>query len=240
MQEIVNNNRLVKEDIRMNKNIFIRPFIVVFCLVFCGCEKSSKHSPESPAPPPIPSSRTLTLSQQQLVFLDWHSPNRTKARVMGKRVVSGQGVEFDIYFPGNVPDCTTIHYVSSGQGGRGALIGADVKGYEKFALAFTLVSINGQTEPNTEPNDKKKVEIGALIGPTPTGGLSDYKPVILSLSEKSKVAVTPMRTNNIYQIGFYIRLLEPQNWSPTGSEMVLRIEPVENAGFVPWQTTDQP
>jgi hypothetical protein len=222
----------------MNKSIVILLFVVVVCFVLCGCENNSKHSLELSSPSVIPPSQTLTLSQQQLVFLDWHSPNLARARVTGKRVVPGPGVEFDIYFPSNAPDCRSVHYVSSGEGGIGALVGADVRGYEKFALAFTLVSINGQTVPN----EKEKVEVGALIGPTAVGGLSDYKPVTLSLvsSEKSKVAKTPMRTNKIYQIGFYVRLLEPENWNPIGNEIVLRVEPVEDAGFVPLQTTGQP
>lgn len=187
-------------------------------------------------PPEIPPSRILTLSQQQLVSLDWHSPNRAGARVMGKRVVPGPGVEFDIYFPSN--DFSSVKYVSSGQGGIGALVGADIRGYEVFALVFTLVSINGQTAPEL----KEKVEVGAVIGPTATGRLSDYKPVTLSLfsSEKSKIVKTPMLTNKIYQIGFCVRLLDPQNWNPTDTKMILRVEPVEDAGFVPWQTQGQP
>jgi hypothetical protein len=151
--------------------------------------------------------------------------------VIGKRVVPGPGVEFDIYFPSNDPDCHSVNYVSSGEGGIGALVGADIRGYEAFALVFTLVSINGQTAPEL----KEKVEVGALIGPTATGRLSKYKPVTLSLfsSEKSKIAKTPMRTNKIYQIGFYVRILEPLNWNPMGTKMILRVEPVEDAGFVP-------
>jgi hypothetical protein len=220
------HNRLVKGDIRMNKSIFIMPLAVMFCFVFCGCENSSRHGLDSTSS----SGRTLTLSQQQLVSLDWHSPNLNRGRVMKKRVVSGQGVEFDIYFPGSTPDTLSIQYVSSGEGGTGKLVGSDVKDYDKYALSFTLVSINGQTEPN----EKEKVEVGSLIGPTAAGDLSDYTPVTISLlsSEKSKVAATPMRTSKIYQIGFYVRLLKPQNWNPAGTEIVLRIDPAEDAGFV--------
>ena len=215
----------------MNKSVLICPVMVVACFVLCGCENSSKQDLILSEPPEIPPSRILTLSQQQLVFLDWHSPKSAKARVIGKRVVPGPGVEFDIYFPSNDPHCRSVSYVSSGEGGIGALVGADIRGYEAFALVFTLVSINGQTAPEL----KEKVEVGALIGPTATGRLSEYKPVTLSLfsSEKSKIAKTPMRTNKIYQIGFYVRMLEPQNWNPMGTKMILRVEPVEDAGFVP-------
>ncbi len=221
----------------MNKSVFILPFIIAVCFAF-GCEHSSKKSLEVPSPPEIPPSKTLTLSQQQLVYLDWHSPNLARARVTEKRILPGPGVEFHIYFPSNSPDCSTIQHVSSGEGGRGVLAGAEVRGYEKFALTFTLVSINGRTEPN----EREKVEVGALIGPTAGGRISECKPVTLSLlsSEQSKVAKTPMMTDKIYQIGIYVRLLKSENWNPTGTEMVLRVEPVEDAGFVPLQTTGQP
>jgi hypothetical protein len=220
----------------MYKSVSIRPFIVMVCLAFCGCDDSSKYSVELPAPPDIPSSRMLTLSQQELVYLDWHSTHLARAQVTRKRMVPPTGVEFDLYFPGNAPDCRSIQYVSSGEGGRGVLAGANVRGYETFTLSFTLVSINGQTEPN----DKRKVEVGALIGLTATGELGDYKPVTLSLapSETSKISKTPMRTNKIYQIGYYIRLLEPDNWDSNGSEIVLRVEPVKDAGFVPLRLTE--
>lgn len=213
-------------------------FTAAFCLVFCGCDDSSKKPVELPAPPEIPPSKTLTLSQQQLVYLDWHSLNRAKAQVTNKRIVPGPGVEFDIYFPGNGPDCRSLQFVSSGEGGRGVLAGADVRGYVTFALSFTLVSVNGKTEPN----EKEKIEVGALIGPTATGELGDFKLVKLSLlpSENSKVAKTPMWANKIYQIGFYVRLLEPEKWNPIGSEIVLRIEPVEDGGFVFVQTAGEP
>src|SRR4030042_1235404 len=61
--------------------------------------------------------RILTLSEKQLVSLDWHSSNSSGARVKGKRVLAGQGVEFDIYFPGNNPGSCSLDFVSSGEGG---------------------------------------------------------------------------------------------------------------------------
>ena len=221
----------------MFRSILIWSLVVAACFVFCGCDDSSKKNVELPSLPQVPPSKMLTLSQQQLVYLDWHSASLARAKVIEKRIVPPAGVEFDIYFPGNDPISDTIQYVSSGQGGRGVLPGSDVRGYETFALSFTLVSINRQTEPN----DSLKIEVGALIGPTPTGELADYKPVTLSLlsSENSVVAKTPMRTSKIYQIGFYIRLLEPLKWNPVGSEIVLRIEPVQDAGFVPVQISGQ-
>ena len=232
------DSSIIKENRKMKKSVLIRPFIALICSVLFGCDNSSKQNLKLPVLPEVPPSRTLTLSQQQLVFLDWHSPVRAKAHVTRKRIVPETGVEFDLYFPDNAPDCRSIQYVSSGEGGRGVLVGADVRDYETFALAFTLVSIDGQAEPH----ENRKIEVGALIGPTVTGVLGDYKPVTLSLSssDQSKVAKTPMRLKNIYQIGFFVCLLEPENWNPSGHEIVLRVEPVKDAGFVPLQTTGQP
>jgi hypothetical protein len=143
-------------------------------------------------------------------------------------------VEFDIYFPSNSPGYRSVDYVSSGQGGRGTLLGADIRGYEAFALAFTLVSIDGQTAPEL----KEELVVGALIGPTATGKLVHYKPVTLGLgsSEKTAIAKTPVRTNKICQIGFHVRMLNPERWKPTGTNVILRVEPVKDAGAVPWQT----
>jgi hypothetical protein len=175
----------------------------------------------------------LTLSQDQLVSLDWHSPNRAGAQVMSKRILPGQAVEFDIHFPSNRPGYRSFNFVSSGEGGMGTLIGADIKGYETFALKLTLVSIDGQTESE----GKEKIVVGALIGPTSTGRLSRHTPQTLSLepSEKSKIAKTPMRIEKIYQIGLHVHMLNPQDWKPTGTTVVLRVQPVEGAGPVPWQ-----
>jgi hypothetical protein len=237
MLKKIANNEIAKEDIRMNKSVLIWSFIIVFCSVFCGCESSSKESVKLPPLPVIPPSRTLTLSQQQLVFLDWHSPDTARSRVTAKRILPGSAVEFDIDFPCIDLDCRTIHFVSSGEGGRGVLAGSDIRGYETFALAFTLVSINGQTVSD----QNERVEVGAKIGPTATGKLSDCWPVTLGLnpSEKSKIAKTPTRTNHIYQIGFYACLLESKNLKPEGNRVVIRIEPVEGAGFVPQEKYQQ-
>ncbi len=178
-------------------------------------------------PVEVPPSRILTLSEQQLISLDWHSPIRTRAHVKGKRVVvASPGVEFDIYFPSNSPRSRSLNFVSSGQGGTGTLVGADIRGYEVFALKLTLVSINGQSGPEL----KQKLMAGAVIGPTGKRQLRTYEPVTLGLaaSEKTVIAKTPVSTDKIYQIGFHVHMLNPQDWDPSGSMVRLRVEPVEN------------
>ena len=169
--------------------------------------------------------RTLTLEPRQLMLLDWSSLNRRGARVEGKRVVSGPGVEFEIYFPSNRPGSCSLSFVSSGTGGRGTLIGADVRAYEAFALKLTLVSINGQSDPKL----KQKLVAGAVIGPTATGRLTSYEPVTLSLeaSEKTVTAVTAASADEVYEIGFHIHAENHEDWDATGSRIVLKVEAAE-------------
>ena len=208
-----------------NRVLFVCVLVSWLCGV--GCQRSSKKPGVVGKPVEVPPSRILTLSWQQLVSLDWHSPNRNDTRVKDKRVfLFIPVVEFDIYFPSNSPGCRSLNFVSSGQGGKGTLVGADIRGYEAFALKFTLVSINGQSEPEL----KQKLVAGAVIGPTSKGQLSTYEPVTLGLaaSEKTVIAKTPVSTDKIYQIGFHVHMLNPQEWDPSGSMVILRVEPVEN------------
>jgi len=204
---------------------------LVFWLCGAGCNMRSKEPVVVDKPVEIPPSRILTLSEQQLVSLDWHNPNRTGVRVKGKRIVPGPGVEFDISFSSNSPGNRSLDFVSSGKGGRGTLVGTDIRGYEAFALKLTLVSINGQSGPEL----KQKLVAGAVIGPTETGQLCTYEPVTLGFatSEKTVIAKTPVLTDKIYQIGFHVHMLNPEDWDQSGSMMTLRVEPVEDGGAVP-------
>jgi hypothetical protein len=174
----------------------------------------------------------LTLSEEQLVLLDWPGRNLAGGRVKRKRLVAGPGVEFDISFPSNSPASCSLDFVSSGEGGRGVLAGADIRGYETFALKLTLVSIDGQSGPEL----KQKLVVGAVIGPTATGELCTYEPVTLSLtaSEKTVIARTSVGTDQVYQIGFHAHMLNPQEWNRSGSIVTLRVEPIEDGGVVHW------
>ena len=208
-----------------NRVLFVCVLVSWLCGI--GCQRPSKKPVVVGKPVEVPPSRILTLSEQQLISLDWHSPNRTGAHVKGKRVVvAGPGVEFDIYFPSNSPRNRSLNFVSSGQGGTGTLVGVDIRGYEVFALKLTLVSINGQSEPEL----KQKLMAGAVIGPTGKRQLRTYEPVTLGLaaSEKTVIAKTPVSTDKIYQIGFHVHMLNPQDWDPSGSMVKLRVEPVKD------------
>jgi len=195
-------------------------------------ENISERSSERPAGMGEPSQsrhiRILTLSEKQIALLDWHGSNSGGARVKGKRILAGQGVEFDIYFPGNIPGSCSLDFVSSGEGGSGSLVGTDISGYGAIALKFTLVSVNGQSEPTM----KQKLVAGAVIGPTDSGQLSTYEPVTLGLadSEKTVIAKTYISTDKIYEIGFHVHMLNPQEWDASGSMITLRVESAGNGG----------
>ncbi len=198
--------------------------VMAFCFCGAGCVTDSKKPIEEVEPIQFPASQFLTLSEEQLLLLDWHIAYSGGAHVKEKRLVPVSAVEFDIYFPGNSADCRSLDIVSSGEGGEGRLVGADISGYETFALKFTLVSINGESEPDL----KQKLVAGAVIGPTDKGQLSAYEPVILGFadSERAVIAKTPVSADKIYQIGFHVHMLNPKEWDSSGSIMRLKVEPV--------------
>jgi hypothetical protein len=219
----------------MVKKGLLFAFIVTVLLFQSGCPQSTEAwRPPQVSPSEVPASRMLTLSQQQLISLDWNNSNRMGARVTAKRIVPDSGVEFDVFFPNNSPGYRSVDYVSSGRGGLGTMVGVDVSGYESYALVFTLVSINGQTGAELA----EKVEVGAVIGLTSRGRYSEYEPVTLSMApaEKSAIGKTIMHTDKIYQIGFHIAMLNPEQWRPDSSTVTLRVQPAEFAGPVPWHT----
>ena len=202
-------------------------FVLAVCLCAAGCIAHSKKPVEEVAPVEFPAGPILTLSEEQLLFLDWHIAYSGGAHVKEKRIVPGPGVEFDIYFPSNKPDSRSLDIVSSGEGGRGSLVGADIRNYETFGLKLTLVSVNGQSEPDM----KQRIVTGAVIGPTVKGRLCTYEPVILGFadSETMAIAKTSVSADKIYQIGFHVHMQNPQDWDQSGSIMRLRVEPyVEN------------
>lgn len=212
------------------KNVILFSVLSFSMVLFFGC--GGKEKPILVAKPDqIPPSRMMTLSQEQLLLLDWHSPHRRGARVMGKSV-SGGGVEFDVDFPTNDAGNVSLNFVSSGEGGRSALVGGDISGFRSFALKLTLVSINGKSDSDM----KHKVEAGALIGPTAEGLVYAYSPVALSMqdSEKTVVAQTSIRSDNIRTIGFHIHAVNPNDWDPSGSELKLLVEPAPGGGAAPY------
>ena len=215
-----------------NKALFA--FVSVSLLCFAGCGGGSDKPIRVAKPAAIPPSGVMTLSQEQLLTLDWHSPHRRGARVMAQRA-AGSVVEFDISFPTNDAGNTSLNFVSSGEGGKGALVGGDTSGFKAFALKMTLVSINGQSESEM----KQKLVAGAVIGPTGSGLVFTYAPITLSMAdtEKTVIAQTQSRTDNIRTVGFHVHVPNPKDWDPLESKVVLRIEPVQGGGLAPWFPT---
>lgn len=215
------------------KNGILYLGICAVIVLLAGCETISTEDSEPLVYEPIVvhPSKTLTLPNNQLLSLDWHSPHRRGGRVEAARpAATGAGVEFDLYFPSDNPGDNEVTFVSSGEGGLGTLAGSSIEGYERFALKFTLVSINGTTAPS-EP--AKKLTVGSLVGPS-AGRLKVWQPLTLGLND-SGISSTSMRTKNIYQIGFHARMDNPGQWGASGAKVTLRIKPVENAGPVPAQ-----
>jgi hypothetical protein len=196
-------------------------------LLVAGCPMKDEEYYRVVQPESIPASKKLTLSQEDLLCLDYSGETYLNAQVTAKRILGDNGVEFDIYFPSNAAAHCWIEYVSGGDGGNAVLAGAGVGGYEKFALQFTLVAINGQSGPDVPYN----LTVGALVGPTPTGGLEDWRPVTLDFaSQPSAVSQTPMWTRQIRKIGFRAEMTDPSNWPTEPSVVTLLVSPVPNAG----------
>jgi len=207
----------------------------VLILLAGGCEEPARQAStvasDVPALAANPSaSGTLTLSVAQLASLDWSRPAASRPRVVARRVVEGVGVDFDIQFPGNRPGSRAIDYLSSGSGGRGAMVGLNVAGYEAFALKFTLLSVDGATG-SAIPHE---VVVGALFGPTGDGRIFGYEPLSLSFGSKSKtgIAETPLASEKIHQIGVHVHMANPDLWSPHRTMLTLRVEPISGAAVL--------
>ena len=207
---------------------------LIVVLISGSCYRNDYDSPISEAiSSQEPISQTLTLSGNQLKLLDWDGGNPKGAKVVSKRLISGSGIEFDIHFPSNGPGDNTIDYVSSGVGGKGTLVGFEIRDYKLYSLNFTLVSIDGATGSDLS----QELIVGALIGPTANGKLSGYTPVTLSFASGGATAVSSIPVSGvrkIYQIGFHVHFAKAENWNPSGSTVTIRVEPVENTPAPPW------
>ncbi len=216
------------------KNIVVPMCGLIMALLSGSCQRNANNTTITEVQASqVQTSQTLTLSGNQLIFLDWDGGISAGARVVRKRLVQDSGVEFDIHFLSNEPGYNSIDYVSSGVGGQGTLVGSDVSEYKVFSLRFTLVSIDGVTEPDLS----QELVVGAIIGPTAEGRLSGYTPVTLSFSSGRTTAVSTIPifgVSKIYQIGIHAHMAKPENWSPSGSMITIRVEPVENTPTPSW------
>ncbi len=216
------------------KNMAITIFGLIIALICGNCQRNGHNTTVAEVlPSQTQTPQTLTLSGNQLIFLDCDGGIPTGARVVRKRLVPDSGVEFDIHFRSNESGYNSIDYVSSGAGGQGALVGFDVSEYKVFSLRFSLVSIDGATDPDLP----QELVVGAVIGPTAEGRLSGYTPVTLGFASGRQMAVSSISifgVSKIYQIGIHAHMAKPENWSPSGSMVTIRVEPVENIPTPPW------
>jgi len=200
-------------------------------LLAAGCQQNVQ--PEALAVASVaaaPKFTTVTLSAEQLMALDWAGRAAGRAVIVQKRSV-GAGVEFDIRFPGAAAGVCTFDYTSSGAAGQGALAGLDVRAYQAFALKFTLVAVDGRSDPNFP----LELPVGSVIGPAGDGKVSSYEPVVLKLSPEhaTKIAKTPMHTGKIRVIGIHAHVANPKLWDTTGGVVTLRVEPAADAEILP-------
>ena len=215
------------------KNVTIVVFALTVALASGACQKDDRRGTAAPVQSSsVSDSRTLTLSADQLVFLDWDGKIASRAKIVRKRITGDSAVEFDIHFPSNRPGNRSIDYVSGGSGGRGSLIGFDVGSFEAFALKFTLVSVDGVAGSDMA----QELAVGALIGPTAAGKLSVFTPITLGGASGRTTAVssTPVDADTVQQIGFHAHMVNPERWSASGSDVTIRVEPVEDATVRPW------
>jgi len=214
------------------KNVTIVVFALIMALASGACQDEDRSAPVAPIQSsPVSDSSTLTLSADQLIFLDWYGQATSRVRVLTKRVAGESGVEFDIHFASNEPGYRSIDYVSSGSGGRGHLIGVDMSSFEAFALKFTLVSVDGVAGSEAT----QELAVGALIGPTAAGKLTEFTPVTLggTSGQVAAVSSTLADGDKVQQIGFHAHMVNPDRWNPSGSDVTLRVEPVEGAAIRP-------
>lgn len=216
------------------KNIVISICILTLILISGNCKRPARNITIAEGlPSEVQTSQVLTLSGEQLIFLDWDGRISIGAKVIRKRLIPDSGVEYDIHFRSKEPGFNMIDYVSSGIGGQGALIGFDISDYKVFSLIFTLVSIDGASGPNLP----QELVVGAVIGPTVDGKLSGYIPETLSFSQgrTSVVSSIPIfGINKIHQIGIHAHIAKPENWGSSNHMVTIRVEPVKDIPIPPW------
>ena len=182
---------------------------------------------------------TFTLSEASLMALDVNyyadSLNPPSVvTVVAKRAVPSQGVEFDIWFPSNqFTTNTSILWSSSTRVGRGLLTGWDISPYDSFALAFTLLSVNGSAGSGVGGS----LVVGASINRTNTAvayhpefiGFAPYEPTTHAVS------TTTTSADTISTVGFEARLynVSASSWSAGGSLVTLLVEPAAGATPIP-------
>ena len=171
---------------------------------------------------------SFTLSDSDLMLLDWHLDRYSSAEVIQKTDVPGPGVEFTIRFPDNTSKNRIVTYVSCKYGSDGSLAGIDINDFDAFALKFTLLSVNDSNSADAGGS----LLVGALID---SGYSWAFRPEVINLQPQRNTAVSLTTTdaNEISTIGFTAYFAEPNGWDPNGSTVKLLIEAAPNAEILP-------
>jgi hypothetical protein len=171
----------------------------------------------------------ITLSDGGLMCLDWRDPG-TNGSVLARRDVTGPGVEFDIYVPGNADPNRSVRFASTRYGGTGQLAGLDLSAYDNFSLTFTLLSANGSSAPGFQG----ALVVGALVY-EPVNAYR-YKPQIVDLGGwygTTKTSSTALKDVLTDGLGFEAHLLSTTGWNPGGNTFTLLIQPTSGAVQIP-------
>lgn len=175
----------------------------------------------------------FTLSDAALMTLDYQMFSQTdKARIVGRRDVPGDGVEFDIRFPSNAQAYEGVYYVSSQGGGAGTLMSIDPNPYDNFALNFALVSVDGVAGQDVGG----VLKVGSLIGNR--AGDYAYHPESISLNSNYPMTIvsevpTTYGKPQLYYLGFRAYIVTTQGWDPSGFTVTLRVGPAAGAVVLP-------
>ena len=166
----------------------------------------------------------VTLSDDALMLLDYdyrhyYEPDPT-AHILAVRNIPGPGVEFDIQFVGIEWEDTRMYLMSSRFGGAMALGTLDLSAYDSIALQFTLVAVDGSTDPL----------VGGRLQAGSTAGTSiAYRPEWMALNAARTVVSSSSINGNeaaATEIGWLVYFWGNHGWSADGNVVTLRVSPV--------------
>jgi hypothetical protein len=167
-----------------------------------------------------------TLSEEEIMSLDYDMNSvlpyyvTWTAKLVSKKLIPGQGVEYEIRFSSTANNDTWLWQVSDPNHGKGTLASVDVSACEKLDLRFTLVSIDGFT------NAAGILRVGSVTGVTPGTAWDTYRPERISLTDaypNTTVASTVFNGSTNYVIGFVVHL--DCDFSDRPHVVVLRVQP---------------
>ncbi len=180
----------------------------------------------------------VTLSQAALMSLDYqHASDALTPQVIGKRL-SGNGVEFDIYFRSNGGADSQMFFGSSVFGGAGSLVFADFSAYDTFQMNIALLKVEGYTNPQAESFE-------LWFSPMVYDSVSYkyFNAELLSTAVGHNTATASMdigllsagnRVHGdwIFEIGYEIHMDDPTAWPKEGVILSFLISPTEGAAQI--------